>query len=193
MEHLSHPARTQRNRWRRGLPRLLTVLGILAVSLGATSRSCSLRDGIGGGSDDEPSFVTQLLVQDTANQTTDSFDRGEIIQFVLTVRNRLNSTATIDFPTARTTDFVVVNENTNDVVWKWSDDQAAFAQVATTLTFNAGETKSFTVTWNQIGRSGSQVRSDRYEARGVLVYDGFDSNPLRTNQQGSTLERFTIN
>lgn len=184
---------TRQGRWRRSFPRLVSVLGIVAICMGATSNSCSLRDGIGGGSDDEPSFVAQLLIEDSAGQQTDSFDRGEQIQFVLTVRNRLSSSASIDFTTARTSDFVVVRENTNDVVWKWSDDQAAFAQVATTLSFTAGETKSFTVQWNQVGSSGSQVRADRYEARGVLVYDGFDSNPLRTNQQGSTLERFTIN
>lgn len=176
------------------MPRVVTVLGILAICLGAESNSCSLRDGLGGGgSDNEPSFVTQLQIQDSAGQGTDSFQRGEQIQFVLTVRNRLNRSASIDFTTARTSDFVVVRENTSTVVWKWSEDQAAFAQVATTLTFAANETKNFTVQWNQIGRGGSQVARETYEARGVLVFDGFDTNPLRTNQQGSTLQRFTIN
>jgi hypothetical protein len=183
------------SRWPvRALPRLLTVLGILAICLGSSSRSCSLNNSSGGGGGgDEPSFVTQLLVQDSAGQQTDSFQRDEIIQFTLTVRNRLNRAAEVDFPSARTFDFVVVRENTDDVVWKWSEDQAAFNEVQTTLQFDAGETLSFQATWNQIGRSGSRVRADRYEARGVLVYDGFDSNPLRTNQLGSTLQRFTIN
>jgi hypothetical protein len=32
-----------------------------------------------------------------------------------------------------------------------------------------------------------------YEARGVLIFDGFDDHPLRASQLGSPLERFTIN
>jgi hypothetical protein len=37
------------------------------------------------------------------------------------------------------------------------------------------------------------VRVGSYEARGVLVFDGFDNNPLRASQLGSQLEQFTIN
>jgi hypothetical protein len=172
------------------LPRLLTLLGIAALCMGSTSRSCSL--GSSGGSDDNPSFVAQLEVQDSGGGSTNTFDRGETIQFVLTVRNRLESSATAEFTTARTSDFVVVREHTSDVVWKWSDDQPPFANTVTSIDFAAGETRTFSVTWNQILTNGAQLRSGTYEARGVLVYNDFDSNPLRANQMGSTLERFTI-
>jgi hypothetical protein len=171
------------------LPRLLTLLGIAALCMGSTSRSCSL--GSSGGDDENPSFVAQLDLQDSGGGTTNTFDRGETIQFELTVRNRLESSATAEFPTTRTSDFVVVREHTSDVVWKWSDDQA-FSEVVTSIDFAPGETRTFTVTWNQVLANGAQLRSGTYEARGVLVYSGFDTNPLRANQMGSTLERFTI-
>jgi hypothetical protein len=178
---------------RRSLPRLLTVLGILAICTGAsTSRSCSI------GSDDnddgdEPDFVTSLEIQDASGQITDTFERGELIQMVLTVRNRRDESVTVEFPTTRTFDFVVVRENSNDVVWKLSDDAAAPSTIRTTIDFAPNESQTFTTTWNQVDNDGDDVRTGPYEARGVLVYDGFDANPLRSNQLGSTLERFTIN
>ena len=183
------PAAVLRGSLRRVLPRALSVLGAGAVCLGATSSSCSL-----GGFDDrdEPSFVTELSLRNLDGETTDTFERGELITMVLTVRNRLGTRASVDFTTRRTSDFVVVRENTRDVVWQWSTSQAPFAQTPTTLEFEPGETKTFTVSWDQISDAGVQVRSDTYEARGALVYSGFDTNPLRSNQMGSTLERFRI-
>lgn len=177
----------------RPLPRLLTALGLLAICLGAsTESSCSFRDIVGGGNSDNPDFVTQLQLENANQEITDTFERGEQITLVLTVRNRLRTAATVEFPTSRTSDFVVVRENTSEVVWKWSTGQPVFAQGLTTLEFSDSETKTFDEVWDQIGDNEVQVRPGTYEARGVLVYDGFDSDPLRTNQLGSTLIRFTV-
>lgn len=185
----------------RPLPRLIAVIGLLAICLGASSRSCSLGNigddddddnGGGGGNNEEPSFVTTLELRNSDGEIADQFDRGESIQMTLTVRNRLNSAVQVDFTTTRTSDFIVVEENTDDVVWQWSDDEGPFSDIETTLDFAAGEIRTFTVTWDQEGDNDNQVRADTYEARGVLLYEDFDSNPLRTNQLGSTLVRFTI-
>jgi Intracellular proteinase inhibitor len=200
-QRAGRPAKLQRMIWierliHGRLPRLLTVVGMLTICLGSTtSRSCSFvsspdtDDGNGG---DRPSFVAHLELQDLNGEITDTFERRDQITLVLTVRNRLDSAASAEFPSTRTSDFVVVRENTEDVVWQWSDDKA-FSQIPTTLDFLPGETKTFTVTWDQTSSAGVQVSSGTYEARGVLVYTGFDSNPLRSNQMGSTLERLTIN
>lgn len=175
----------------RQLPRLITVLGLLVICLGATTESCSIRDAIGGGSSNNPDFVTQLQLKNANAQITDTFNLGDDITMVLTVRNRLTTGATVEFTSGRQSDFVVVRENTSDVVWKWSTDQT-FGTAATTLTFQAGETKTFEVDWDQVGDNDLQVPAGTYEARGVLFYDGFDTDPLKTNQLGSTLVRFTI-
>lgn len=176
----------------RSMPRVLTVVGILAICLGSNSRSCAFGGIGGGGSGDDPSFVTELTLQDINGQITDSFDRDESIEMVLTVRNRLDSEVSVDFDTTRTSDFVVVRENTDNIVWQASDDDP-ISTTPTTLNFLPGETKSFRASWNQLGADGNRVRTGSYEARGVLVYTGFDTHPLRSNQMGSTLERFTIN
>src|SRR6185369_16182051 len=181
-----------------GWRRLATLIGILAICAGPTTsnRSCSLpgsgsNSGDGG---DDPTFVTTLQLQDTQGNVTDSFQRQELVQMILTVRNRRDTTETIDFTDSRTSDFVVVRANTDNVVWQLSKETAAPSPTPTTLSFAPGETKTFTTTWDQTeSDSGDQARTGNYEARGVLVFDGFDTRPLRASQQGSPLESFTIN
>lgn len=174
----------------RRLPRLLTILGAAAICMGATSQSCSLPN-LGGGGSSQPSFVTNLQIQDATGAASDTFTQGETIRLVLTVRNRLNTSASVEFTTARQSDFVVVPETSSVAVWKWSSGRA-FEQVATKLDFAAGETKTFTVNWNQVGSNNAPVLPGTYEARGVLVYAGFDTDPLQANEMGSTLQRFVI-
>ena len=176
--------------FRRSAPRLLTVIGVLAICLGASSKSCRLiQDNIENR--DDLSFAVALTVQDQGGQITDSFERDEAIQFVMTVRNELETAATIEFSTGRQTDFIVVNNGTADKVWQWSDGQA-FAQARSELTFDALETKTFTVLWNQQSRNGVQVRSGTYQVRGVLHFSGFDADPLQDNEQASDLATFRI-
>jgi hypothetical protein len=138
-----------------------------------------------------PSFVTNLTLRDASGQARDTFAPGERIDMVLTVRNRRDAPATVQFPSTRTSDFIVVRESSSSIVWKWSADRA-FEAVVTELDFAAGETKTITVSWDQTDNSDLPVAAGTYEARGVLVYEGFDANPLRSDPLGSTLERFTI-
>lgn len=168
--------------------RLLTILGLVTACLGASTSSCEFGDGSGGIG---PSFVTELSLRDANGLPSDSFARGEPIELRLTVRNRLNTAATVQFNDTRTSDFVVIRQGSQALVWKWSDGKA-FAQVITEVEFAAGETKTFSVTWDQFGSNGQAVDAGTYEARGVLVYQGFDADPLRSHEMGSTLERFTI-
>jgi hypothetical protein len=185
--------RTRNHGWRR----LATLVAILVICAGTTTsnRSCSLggsnNSGDGG---DDPTFVATLQLQDTTGNVTDSFQRQELIQMILTVRNRRDTSESIDFSDSRTSDFVVVRANTDNVVWQLSKETAAPSPTATTLDFAPGETKTFTTTWDQTDSdNGDQVRTGTYGARGVLVFDGFDSRPLRASQLGSPLESFTIN
>jgi Intracellular proteinase inhibitor len=180
-----------------GWRRLATLVGILVICAGTTTsnRSCSLGssdDSGDGGSD--PTFVATLQLQNTSGEVTDSFSRNELIQMVLTVRNRRDTTETINFTDSRTTDFVVVRANSDAIVWQLSQESAAPTPGATTLEFAPGQIRTFTTTWDQTDSdSGEEVRTGAYEARGVLVFEGFDDSPLRASQLGSPLEQFTIN
>jgi hypothetical protein len=172
------------------VPRLLAALGMMMACIGASSSSCQF-----GGSDIigdlGPSFVTDLTLRNAGGAISDTFTPGERIDMVLTVRNRRNIPATLQFPSARTSDFIVVREGSASIVWKWSADRT-FEAVVTELEFAAGETKTITVSWDQTDNNGLPVAPGTYEARGVLIYDGFDADPLRSDPLGSTLERFTI-
>jgi hypothetical protein len=181
-----------------GWRRLPTLLGILLICAATTSsnRSCSLGSSSNNGGDggNDPTFVATLELQDSSGNVTDSFERDATITMILTVRNRRDTTQTIDFTDSRKQDFVVVRANTETVVWQLSKETAAPSPTPTTLTFGPNESQTFTATWNQVeSDSGDQVRVGAYEARGVLVFDGFDDHPLRASQLGSELEQFTIN
>jgi Intracellular proteinase inhibitor len=179
-----------------GWRRIATLAGILVICAGTTTsnRSCSLRgsDDSGDGGDD-PTFVATLQLQSVTGEVTDTFQRQELIQMVLTVRNRTDETRTLDFDTSRQSDFVVVRDNTDNVVWQLSDVSAPESPTPSTLEFAPNQVRTITTSWNQIDSNGDQVRVGSYEARGVLIFDGFDSSPLRASQLGSPLERFTIN
>ena len=73
---------------------------------------------------------------------------------ILTVRNRRDTSETIDFTDSRTRDFVVVRENTDNVVWQLSEEEAAPSQTPTTLEFGPNEIKTFTTTWEQTDSDG---------------------------------------
>jgi hypothetical protein len=185
--------RTPIHGWRR----VATLVGIFVICAGTASsnRSCSFgsSDDSGDGGDD-PTFVTTLQLQDNEGNVTNSFQRGEQIQMILTVRNRRDTTETVEFTDTRQTDFVVVRENSSSIVWQLSEESAAPSPTPSTLEFAPGETKTFTTSWTQLDSdSGDQVRVGTYEARGVVVFDGFSTSPLRASQLGSPLERFTIN
>jgi Intracellular proteinase inhibitor len=178
-----------------GWQRLATLLGILVVCAGTTSsRSCSLgsSDNSGDGGND-PTFVTTLQLQDATGDATDSFERDELIQMILTVRNRTDEAQTVDFTTSLQSDFVVVRQNTDNVVWQLSEVDSAPSETPTTLDFAPNEIKTITTTWNQVDNDGDNTAVGTYEARGVIVFDDFDQHPLRASQLGSPLVRFTIN
>ncbi len=185
--------RTPTHGWRR----VATLVGIFVICAGTASsnRSCSFgSSGDSGDGGDDPTFVTTLQLQDSEGNVTSSFQRGESIQMILTVRNRRDTTETIEFTDSRQSDFLVVRENSSGIVWQLSEESAAPSPGPTTLELGPGETETITISWDQTeSDSGERVRVGTYEARGVIVFDGFDNSPLRSSQLGSPLERFTIN
>jgi Intracellular proteinase inhibitor len=172
--------------------RILLVLGTMAICLGATSQSCSLRDILKKNSNSNLSFSTTLRLLDNTGSDTNVFNQGDPITLQLEVHNLDNNSATIDFTTSDQTDFVVVKADTKDVVWQWSKHQPAPSDTASTLEFAANQTRTFRVNWDQTDDSGNLLDRGDYQARGVVIFDGFSSNPLKDDQLGSTLARFKV-
>jgi hypothetical protein len=172
--------------------RLLVVLGTMAICLGATSESCSLRELLKKDSNSDLSFSTTLNLLDSSGTETNTFDQGDPVELELKVNNLDDNSATIDFDTTQQTDFVVVKAGTDDVVWQWSKHQAAPSQTPTTLEFAGNQSRTFRVDWDQTDDNGNLLDRGDYEARGVMIFDGFENDPLKDSQFGSTPERFTV-
>ncbi len=85
----------------------------------------------------------------------------------------------------------MVNQGTAQIRWMWSDGQA-FAQVATELVFEPYASKTFTLIWPGTLADGTHLGVGNYQARGALVYPGFEANPLAPNDMASPLEAFTV-
>jgi hypothetical protein len=136
-------------------------------------------------------FSTTLTLRDTSGAANTTFRMGQAIQFDLEVLNQGSQADTLQFTDAQIYDFYVIEANTNRILWQWSNNMN-FAQVATTLTFAANSSKSYTVTWNGVVNDGTQLPAGIYRARGVIVADDFSSDPLMTSGLGSNVVSFTV-
>ena len=180
----------------RMIARLALLLGICLATAGAQSR-CSSDGSLVITSGDLPvgnsvTFTTTLVLRDSAGVETDRFSRGELIRFDLTVRNRSNRTVDLHIQSGAQTDFVVFDNGADTPRWQWTDGMI-FVRGTNEIRFAPQETKTFSVQWNQEMRSGETLPLGSYEARGVIPFNAFASNPLALNELGSTLRPFTVN
>jgi hypothetical protein len=136
-------------------------------------------------------FVTDLVLKTATGTVRNDFAPGEPITFELRVRNRRQAEAVVQFSSGQQFDFVVLDDGTNRVRWQWSR-RRAFTQATTELVFAPGETKIFTVTWDQLDDADLPVGGSDYEARGVLLFAEFASDPLFPHQLGSLLRPLSI-
>ncbi|MGA9855185.1 MAG: BsuPI-related putative proteinase inhibitor [Gammaproteobacteria bacterium] len=145
--------------------RALFGLLLAGMLLGSTQCQNTTNDGTNS---DGPIFVTTLAVEDANGNAASSFSQGAEIQFVLSVRNRTSSSQTISFSTAQKYNFEVLDSGTATEAWTWSLGQS-FTQSTTSLTFAAGETQTFTVTWDQVDDTDQPVPTGSYEVIGGMT------------------------
>jgi hypothetical protein len=168
----------------RNLTKATILIVVCAITAGATS--CNTDGDVG------PTFVTDLVLKNAAGQVREEFAAGEAITFELTVRNRTNTDVIVEFASGHQFDFVVVDAGSSRVRWLWSRGKA-FTQALTEVDFAREQTRTFTTTWNQVGDDGQAVLPGNYEARGVLLFSEFRTDPLAQHQLASPLKAFRIN
>lgn len=174
------------------MARLAAAVGI-ALFTGGAQVSCGNRFGDGRDLDsgNGPTFTTTLVLRDSAGAATATFARGEPITFELVVRNRSAGTVRLENGHPPDSDFLVVDDGTDDVRWR-NNANNSFPTVVVPLVFAAGETRTFTVTWDQVLDDGSMLGRGDYEARGVVPFAGFEQDPLAPNELGSNLSAFRV-
>jgi hypothetical protein len=179
------------------IARLLVLGAVALVTMGAQS-SCSSSYGDGArmddptnGSGDGPTFTATLVLKDSSGRVTDRFRRGELITMELTVRNHTDFVQRLSFADANHEDFLVFDAGTPRLRWRWTDGKA-FAQVVTEVTFEAQQSQTLSVTWDQVLASGAMLEIGRYEARGMMMRLLPGADLQSPNERASILVPFTI-
>jgi hypothetical protein len=177
------------------MARLAVLVGIVLTTAGA-QYSCS-SDGAGSISNRDfdtghgSTFVTTLVLRDSANVATDQFSRSDLIQFELSVRNQTTQEVKLSIGQPRR-DFLVFDAGADMPRWRYTTGLAVTAE-GIVLTFAPGETKVFTLTWNQELLDGTFLPAGRYEARGLVTKIGFSADPLASDELFSDFRSFTVN
>jgi len=181
------------------MARLALLVGISLVTMGNVA-FCSFNSGPAGGTGvpggpngpgGNDNFRSTLVLRNVSGVETSSFVFGEAIRFDLAVENRTARQLRLSFPDAQTTDYLVVNQGTTQIRWTWSEGQS-FAQVPTELVFEPYSTKSFSMTWNGNLSDGTNLPPGDYQARGLMVFDGYETNPLAPSELAAPLVSFTV-
>ena len=176
------------------MARLVALFGICLFTAGAQF-SCSsigvatIGDDIDSGNG--PRFTTRLVLRDSAGTETYTFQRGDLIDFELTIRNRTSQTIVLQDCCPPESDFFVLDDGDEVVRWQWSEGRV-FPAVIADLVFAPNQTRTFHVNWNQVTRSGEMLAAGRYDTRGVVTRAPFSSDPLASSELGSNLRTFTI-
>ena len=176
--------------------RIALLVGVWLSTTGTVAFCSFNSDPAGGvGGPDGPgtgdTFRATLLLRNAAGVVTDNFVFGESIRFDLLLENRTAREVRVQFPDAQTYDFFVFNNGTSQIRWQWSEGRA-FAQVATELVFEPDSSKTFSVTWNGVLRDGTNLPPGLYEAKGLMVYEGYENTPRAPHEYASVLVPFTV-
>lgn len=174
------------------MARLTLLAGICLMTMGNVA-FCSFRSG--PPRLDDPDFVdpfgSSLTIRDVSGVETRSFAFGEPMRFDFEIVNLTDQRQRVQFTDGQDHDFVVVNEGTSQIRWKWSQSMA-FTQASTELMFEPHASKTIALYWPGTLADGTHLPRGNYQARGALLFEGFRANPLASNAMGSELESFTV-
>lgn len=122
--------------------------------------------------DGSATFVTTIAVEDASGNPKTDFLPGEVIQLVLTVRNRTDSVQQVDVTQPCFLDaFAVVPRNSSNVVFYGDTNVHCnfVSQAGEPLIFQPGEAKSFSTSLSPDIGLNIVTPSGAYEAMGGLV------------------------
>ena len=181
----------------RMMARFALLIGVWLSTTG-TVAFCSFQSGPGAGTPiPVPTphagdmFGATLTIRDASGAETRSFVFGEAMRLDFEIANLTNERQTVPFTDGQDHDFVVVNDGTTQIRWKWSQNMA-FTQATTEIVFEPYATRTYTLYWPGTLADGTQLPVGTYQARGALLFPGFRSNPLADNEMASQLETFEV-
>jgi hypothetical protein len=139
------------------------------LACGACAVALALAASAGGGPAETPSGPLELRLElrDAAGQDAQRFAAGETVDLVLEVHNAGDAPLALEFATARTHDFAVLDSEGLEV-WRWSHGRL-FAQALAEIELAPGETRRFAASWDKRDASGALARPGRYQVLGTLA------------------------
>ena len=183
----------------RMMARFAVLIGVWLGTSGSVS-FCSFSSGPGAGDpirDPVPTpqpgttFGSSLTIRDSSGTETRSFVFGEPIRLDFEIVNLTNEKQTVQFSDGQNHEFLVVNEGGTQIRWKWSQNMA-FIQAETNLVFEPNATRTISLLWPGTLADGTHLPPGAYQARGMLLFPGYRTNPLAENEMGSELETFAV-
>jgi hypothetical protein len=109
----------------------------------------------------------RLVIRAAAGRDARRFGAGESVDLVLEVHNAGESPRALEFATARTHDFAVLDADGREL-WRWSRGRL-FAQALAEIELAPGETRRFAASWDKRDASGVLARPGRYQVVGTLA------------------------
>lgn len=104
---------------------------------------------------------------------------GEPVVFTMTVRNVSRKNQVLNFPSGRSFDIVVSPQNSSEPVWQWSWGRM-FTQELRDVPIAAGESQTFSATWDGSANDGKTVAPGKYQvtARLTTIGAGVKAAPI---------------
>lgn len=112
----------------------------------------------------------------TADKKT--YSRGQIVRFNLTLRNTGKSVQKLTFSSGQSFDITATPAGRTEAAWRWSHDKM-FTMALRDVSLRAGETQSWTATWEQTDNNGNPLPRGEYSVVGSITANGgIDTPPL---------------
>ena len=108
-----------------------------------------------------------LITQANFDVANGVYTVGQPIEITLLLADCGNNDSVLHFPTAERYDFIVADPNGVEI-WRSSDGKT-YGQTEGTETLHQSQTKTYTETWNQKDRTGSQVAAGQYKISAFSV------------------------
>ena len=117
--------------------------------------------------DVEPQFATTVEVYDAAGAERSTFLSGETITIIVSIKNLTTEPQTIVLNDGKRYEIIVNWAGQSVTFWNGSTGYV-FTQGTEYLVFNSRETKTFRVTWDQVGNNGQPAGPGFYEVQGYI-------------------------
>ena len=95
------------------------------------------------------------------------YDQAEAVMITFKIKNEGNGTVTLNFDSGQQSEIIIKDKDKN-IVWRLSNNRT-YIQAQTTITINAGDTKTFIEQWDQTDDNGSPVPLGSYLIEAALT------------------------